>query len=145
MTPTADFARQGTGATHRAAAYHTAETLDESDLEELERQEPLGRSYDEETDWGRVGSFGAGLALGVVLGAGVALLLAPQSGEETREMLGERARMLRGQAGDSWDDLRDELRWLSRRGRRKLRRGATRGRWMAEDIADRSRKRTGRV
>ena len=38
--------------------------------------------------------------LGAAVGAGVALLLAPQSGEETRKQLGETARRL----GDDLDD-----------------------------------------
>jgi gas vesicle protein len=38
--------------------------------------------------------------LGAAVGAGVALLLAPQSGEETRKKLGETARRL----GDDLDD-----------------------------------------
>lgn len=141
MTRAADLPRQGATGTPRSVAYHSAETMDDSDLDDLEREEPIGRSYEAETDWMRLGSFGAGLALGALLGAGVALLFAPQTGEETRELLGERARSFRGDAGESWDDLRDELRWLSRRGGRKLRRGATRGRWTAEDLLDRGRKR----
>lgn len=145
MTRTAEPSRQGTSGVARPNAYHSADTMDDSDLDELEHEEPAGHSYEDHTDWLRVGSFGAGLALGVVLGAGVALLLAPQTGEETRELIGERAREFRGQAGDSWDDLRDELRWLSHRGRRKLRRGASRGRWAAEDLVDRSRRRVSRV
>jgi hypothetical protein len=144
MSRTADFSRQGASGATRRAAYHSAETMDDSELDELAREEPVGDSYDEQTDWAKVGFFGAGLALGVVLGAGVALLFAPQSGEETRERLGERARLFRNQAGDQWDDLRDELRWLRRRGSRKLSRSATRGRWAGEDLLDRGRRRLSR-
>ena len=71
-----------------------------------------------ETDWQQVAVFGAGLALGITLGAGIAMLTAPQSGEETRadirrftvrkrQMLGRRSR-------DAWDDLRAELRGARR-------------------------------
>ncbi|HSR43351.1 MAG TPA: YtxH domain-containing protein, partial [Longimicrobiales bacterium] len=43
------------------------------------------------------GSLGA-FVLGALVGAGVALLFAPQSGEETQEELRSRARELRGAA-----------------------------------------------
>ena len=66
-----------------------------------------------ETDWQQVAIFGAGLALGLALGAGTALLTAPQSGEETRAALRGRAKRIgrttsrRGH--DAWAELRDEL------------------------------------
>jgi hypothetical protein len=97
----------------------------------------VGTSYERQPDWRRVGLFGAGLAIGLAVGAGAALLLAPQSGEETRELLGAGARRLGGRAADRWDELRDELRWLARRGRKSVRRGVTRGRWAAEDAIER--------
>ena len=66
-----------------------------------------------ETDWQQVAIFGAGLALGLALGAGTALLTAPQSGEETRAALRGRAKRL-GRATtrrsrDAWAELREEL------------------------------------
>ena len=67
-----------------------------------------------ETDWQQVAIFGAGLALGLALGAGTALLTAPQSGEETRAALRGRARRIgrttSRRSRDAWEDLRDELR-----------------------------------
>jgi len=52
-------------------------------------------------------SFIAGFAIGALAGAALAMLLAPQSGEETRDLLyakareaGERARDSAGDAGD---------------------------------------------
>jgi len=98
---------------------------------------PRGRPYDTTLDWSRVGAFALGLTMGAVVGAGAALLLAPYTGADTRAILGDRARGLRGRVGDGWDDLRAELRRAARRSRRKLRRGATRGRWKAEDLAER--------
>jgi hypothetical protein len=95
--------------------------------------EPVGQSYEEERDWRGAGVFTLGAVAGALVGAGVALLLAPQSGVETREEIASRARRLRSRADDSWDDLRDELRRLRRRSRRV----ATRGRWKAEDLLDR--------
>ncbi len=105
--------------------------------------EPMGRSFEEPIDWGRLGVFGLGIALGALLGSGTALLLAPQTGDEARAGIGRRARTMREDARDAWDDLRDELEWAARRGRRRLRRGATRSSWAAEDLVDRGRKRIG--
>ncbi len=101
---------------------------------------PLGKSHEQEADWRRFGTLAVGLAIGVAVGAGVALLMAPLSGADVREKIGDRARGLRGQAADTWDELRDELRYASRRGRRGVRRGVTRGRWAAEDVVDRTRR-----
>jgi gas vesicle protein len=78
---------------------------------------PVTRAVDEgdyhETDWQQVAIFGAGLALGLALGAGAALLTAPQSGEETRAALRGRARRIgrttSRRSRDAWADLRDEL------------------------------------
>jgi gas vesicle protein len=46
--------------------------------------------------------------VGAILGATVALFLAPASGEETRERVGRRVRKLRGD-DDIWDELAQEL------------------------------------
>ncbi|MEO8562764.1 MAG: hypothetical protein ABI601_11855 [bacterium] len=76
-----------------------------------------------ETDWQQLAIFGAGLALGIALGAGAALLAAPQSGEETRAVLLGRARRLRRSATrsgrDAWTELGDELRGAARSIRRR--------------------------
>ena len=99
-----------------------------------------GEMYDEELDWGRVGLFGAGIALGALIGAGTALLLAPQSGAETRRSIALRARGMKYDAADAWDDLGEQLSLLRRAARRKVRRkqrdagrSVTRGRWAFED------------
>ena len=47
--------------------------------------------------------------LGAILGAGVALLLAPQTGEETRRQLGEKGRRLKDEAGTKLQGVREEL------------------------------------
>src|SRR5512146_1054945 len=108
------------GAQQRTLGSHPRDYEDGADLAEPE--DTHGRSYDEAPDWAKVGSFGAGLALGILFGAGVALLLAPQSGEDTRELLGRRARRMSHRAADRWDDLRDELRLAARRRGRRVRR-----------------------
>ena len=54
--------------------------------------------------------FAAGLVVGVALGAGIALLFAPESGAATRRALVRRGRRVTLRGRDAWDDLRDELR-----------------------------------
>jgi gas vesicle protein len=76
-----------------------------------------------ETDWQQIAIFGAGLALGLALGAGTALLTAPQSGEETRAVLKSRVKRLKRSAGrtsrDAWTELGDELRGAAQSLRRR--------------------------
>ncbi len=140
MPRTTDFSRARAASGVSRSTTLTPDTDREPNLDAIEHEEAEGSSYEESTDWGRIGIFAAGLAAGLTIGAGVALLLAPASGEETREYLGARARALRGQADAGWDDLRDDLRWLARRGRRQVRRGLVRGRWKAEDVVERRRR-----
>ncbi len=45
-------------------------------------------------------------AVGALLGAGVALLYAPRSGKETREILADKSRELRDKARDARDDAK---------------------------------------
>jgi gas vesicle protein len=59
-------------------------------------------------DWNAIGLFTAGIAVGAILGATVALLMAPATGDETRDRIGRRVRRLRGN-DDVWDDLAEEL------------------------------------
>ena len=46
---------------------------------------------------------------GAVIGAGVALLMAPDAGPETRRRLGEAANKLSGNLGDKVGGVKDEL------------------------------------
>jgi len=48
------------------------------------------------------------LLVGGALGAGLALLFAPQSGEETRQILGKRLGKLRASAQEALEEFRDE-------------------------------------
>jgi gas vesicle protein len=75
---------------------------------------------DHELDWQHITIFAVGALLGVTIGAGAALLFAPQSGARTRHNLARRGRHLRTRTTDAWDDLRHELRYATRRSRRKL-------------------------
>ena len=79
-----------------------------------------------ETGWQEIALFGAGLALGVILGAGGALLTAPRTGAETRAALGARASRFRRSTArrsrNAWDELRDEIREAKRSLRNRKRR-----------------------
>ncbi len=55
-------------------------------------------------------SFAAGLLLGALIGAGVALLFAPQSGEDTRRLIRRRARRFANDARDRYDEMKDRVR-----------------------------------
>jgi hypothetical protein len=81
----------------------------------------LTRSPAQANDRGSAAVFAAGVAIGVVVGAGVALLLAPKSGIETRRALARRGRRVSRRGRDAWDDLRDELRQAVRNKRRAWR------------------------
>lgn len=126
---------------------HIDETFDDvPEDEEWADEEEIEGIVDDEWfpsgTWRQTGAATAGLVLGLALGAGLALLFAPQSGDETRELIAKRTRLLRGRAEDRFDDLREELGHSARRGRRRARRGMTRGmsrgRWAAEDLLSRA-------
>ncbi|MGH7720729.1 MAG: YtxH domain-containing protein [Gemmatimonadaceae bacterium] len=141
MTQSTRFGGPGATATSPRRSESRPTTLDNGSEDEPAIRRARGRSYAEDFDWGKLGVFAAGLAIGLGAGTGIALLLAPQSGEVTRQLLGRRARELGSHASDRWEDIRADLDWLGRRARRKVRRGMTRGRWVAQDTADRGRRR----
>lgn len=93
-----------------------------------------------ETDWARVGVFSAGIAIGTLIGAGAALLLAPATGYETRARLTSRAKSARGRAAERLDDVSDELRDRARHGARRVKRAAATSRWAVEDAWERRRR-----
>lgn len=92
-----------------------------------------GEPYSEDRNWGKIGGFGAGIVVGALIGAGVALFFAPQTGKSLRAGLARDGRRLRSRADDAFDDLRDELRIAARRARRKLRHRVRDTTWKAED------------
>jgi gas vesicle protein len=62
--------------------------------------------YDNE---GQVLNFVSGLVLGAVIGAGIALVMAPDKGIRTRRRLLKTATRLKRGATDKWDDLADDV------------------------------------
>ncbi|MBW3534330.1 MAG: YtxH domain-containing protein [Gemmatimonadetes bacterium] len=62
--------------------------------------------YDHEA---QVFNFISGLIVGAVLGAGIALLTAPDSGRKTRKRIRKTSHRIRGEAGDRFDDLADDV------------------------------------
>lgn len=62
--------------------------------------------YDHES---QVFNFISGLVLGAVIGAGVALLSAPESGRRTRRRITRAAGDVKETASDRWDDLSDDV------------------------------------
>jgi gas vesicle protein len=61
------------------------------------------------------GNFIVGLAVGALVGAGLALLYAPESGDKTRRRLGRRLRHLRDRSDKSVQELKSALRKELRR------------------------------
>jgi gas vesicle protein len=61
-------------------------------------------------DEGTGASFALGLFAGAVIGAGVALLFAPKTGQETRQLLGEQYRGLADRVSEATETIRQEAR-----------------------------------
>jgi hypothetical protein len=72
----------------------------------IPQPKPNGLPYDTVPDWNNIGLFTAGIAVGAILGATVALLWAPASGDQTRHRI---ARRFRQDDDDVWHDLAEEL------------------------------------
>jgi gas vesicle protein len=75
---------------------------------------------------------------GAVIGAGVALLFAPQSGAETRRQLKRKARHLRQVAEDGLEDLGERFEEGKERLRETVREGAHRVRERVQDVRERA-------
>lgn len=86
------------------------------------------REWEDEMDAeggsGKAGTFAAGLILGALVGAGLALLLAPQSGADTRRSLARKARRLTDDARDRNEESRHQIR-RARQHRQNLKDEAT--------------------
>jgi gas vesicle protein len=66
---------------------------------------------------GDLGSFLAGFVIGGLIGAGVALLMAPQSGEETRAIIKEKSIELRDRAVETAEEAQKRAEELQMRGK----------------------------
>lgn len=76
---------------------------------------------------------------GAAIGAAVALLYAPQSGEETRRLIGDKAREGRDALAESGKDMMERGRELYERGRKMADEAADmfeRGRKIVDDATD---------
>ena len=83
---------------------------------------------------GGLGGFAVGVVFGAFLGAGIALLFAPERGEKTRRRLRHRLRSLRDEAGDHLERVGKRTgRDLLRR-RRRLEAGLERAASRAKDV-----------
>lgn len=93
-------------------------------------------TYDDLHDRDGGGSFLLGFIAGSVLGAGLALLFAPRSGEETRREVADRAQRLSKLASEEYGAASERVSHLAERGKEAYRSAADR----ARDLADRGRK-----
>ena len=57
-----------------------------------------------------VGGYLAAFAIGAVLGAGIALLYAPRSGQETRDLLIKKGNELKGKAEETLEEAKEFIR-----------------------------------
>jgi len=64
--------------------------------------------------------FLGGMAVGLLLGAGIAMLTAPHTGRRNRRRLKSAVGGAVGSLGERWEDLSDELRAAVDKGRRRL-------------------------
>lgn len=71
-------------------------------------------------DESRTAYFLGGMAVGLLVGAAVATLTAPQSGRRTRRRLKHAMEGAVGSVGDQWEDIGDELKAAVDKGRRRL-------------------------
>lgn len=72
--------------------------------------------------------FLTGVLVGSIVGAAIGLLMAPQSGEETREVLGEQARNIRDKVQESSRQVVESSRDLYEQGKAKISAVMPRGR-----------------
>jgi gas vesicle protein len=73
---------------------------------------------------------------GSAIGAAIALLYAPQSGEDTRRYIGKQARKSRRALEDVSEDLTDRGREIYEKGRRLADEAYEKGRRIADDAAE---------
>jgi hypothetical protein len=97
------------------------ELLDDEELTEDDLEDEVEEIIEGEGASSIV-AFAAGLVIGAFIGAGAALLAAPERGAVTRRRLGRRFRDLQQDARDQVEDWRGEVGGELGRRRRRLRR-----------------------
>ncbi|UCG87053.1 MAG: YtxH domain-containing protein [Gemmatimonadota bacterium] len=96
--------------------------LVEEDLEDEEFDDEDLEEYDEFEGLIGLRGFAAGLVIGALLGAGVALLIAPERGEVVRKRITRGIREIHDEARDQLGDWRGEARRELGKQRRKIKR-----------------------
>lgn len=91
---------------------------------------------DNESDFG---AFFSGLVIGGLVGAAVALMLAPQSGEETRAQIRQRSIELRDQAYEAADDARRRAEEAAVEARSRAEKLAAEARARADELQERGK------
>jgi gas vesicle protein len=105
----------------------------------MEKEQPEGNSsleIDVSGSSRRPTGFSAGIILGVILGAGIALLFAPERGQKTRKHLRKRVRSLGEDALEGIERAGSQTRKELLRRRRRLRAELERVRERAKDALD---------
>ena len=97
------------------------EDLDQNDHDDLEYDEDAAAVLEAEGHTGAVG-FLLGFTLGAVVGAGIALVLAPAGGKVTRRRLTGLVRELKDDATDRFGDVQEDLGKKVKRERRRMKR-----------------------
>ncbi len=97
--------------------------------EDLEDDLPTGSEFD-------TTSFLTGVLVGAAVGAGLALLFAPASGDDTRRLIRRRAKAIEKEASRGWASARDEARRQFKDKKEALRERLAQGLDRVEDALD---------
>lgn len=97
--------------------------------EDLEDDLPTGSGFD-------TTSFLTGMLVGAAVGAGLALLFAPASGDDTRRLIRRRAKAIEKEASRGWASARDEARRQFKDKKEALRERLAQGLDRVEDALD---------
>lgn len=90
---------------------------------------------------GDLGSFLSGLIIGGLIGAAAALLMAPQSGEETRTLIKERSIELKDRAAETAEEARLRAEELAAEARHRAEELTSEARHKAGEISQQARTR----
>jgi len=88
------------------------------------------------------GEFFAGMLIGGLVGAALGLLLAPQSGEQTRGQLRSTGMEIKERAGEAMDEARDKAEAITADARRRAEEIITDARKRSEEIIAEARRRS---